>query len=188
MSLILITLTGCLHYDVHIRVDEAEEVTVSERIVMDAEWVESVGDTMEASRQVIERYGQEAKERGGKVETFGRDSAHAMFRYDTLAEFAQAWPDTADNGSRWDRAVHRQRTQGDTLLNELILFRMSPPDPNKRLPNQKLPTMTFTLYLPMPATDHNAHREMGNTYWWQFTEAMSAPDSVYLAWPAKTAP
>jgi hypothetical protein len=178
----VILLTGCLNYDVHIRVED-DEVTVVERIVMDPEWVESVGDTMEASKQVIERYAKEVKERGGKVKTFGRDSAHAEFHYDSLEEFGYAWPDTNDNRALYDRAIYRQRTQGDTLFHELVLFRMSPPDPDKKVQRQKYPILTFTLYLPATAVQHNADREIGTTYWWEFTEHMTEPDSVHVIWP-----
>jgi hypothetical protein len=183
----MILLTGCLHYDVHIRVEE-EEVTVVERLVMDPDWVESVGDTMEASKQVIERYAKEVKERGGKVKTFGRDSAHAEFRYDSLEEFAYAWPDTTDNRARWDRAVYRQPSRGDTVFHELVLFRMSPPDPGKEIPGQKRPILSFTVYLPDSAALHNADRVVGTTYYWRFTEEMAEPDSVHVVWASATAP
>lgn len=187
VGLVLILLTGCLNYDVHIRVEE-DGVTVVERLIMDPDWVETVGDTMEASQQVIERYAKEVKERGGKVKTFGRDSAHATFHYDSLEQFAYAWPDTTDNRARYDRAVYRQQTRGDTLCHELVLFRMSPPDREKDLPKQKYPTLTFTIYLPVEAVQNNADRVIGTTYWWRFSETMTEPDSVHLVWPAVSGP
>ena len=61
---------------------------------------------------------------------------------------------------------------------------MSPPDPDKRLPNQRFPILTFAITVPKPAHDHNAHRVAGQTYYWRFTEQIEKPDSVWIQWAA----
>ena len=86
-----------------------------------------------------------------------------------------------------EERVHRlvrQPSRGDTLFHELVLFRMSPPDPEKEIPGQKRPILSFAVYLPDSAAQHNADRVVGTTYYWRFTEQMAAPDSVHVVWPA----
>ena len=183
LALAPIFFSGCITYIAQIDIDPKGNVVVTERIAIDPVWRAQVSDSMNATVQIIERYRKEAKERGGKVKTFASDSARAVFRYKSLGDFVYNWPDTSENRSRWDRSLHRTYTHDDTTYEELVLFRMSPPDRSKELPNQKYPVLFFSITPPVPASQHNAHRVMGATYQWRFTEDLAEADSVLISWP-----
>lgn len=176
-------------YDADIRVARDGSVRVSERVVVDPDWKATYGDSLQAAERLINGYAKEAKQRGGKdVKTFDSDSARAEFRYPSLAAFVRAWPDSSDNGKRWDRSLYRRLTGSSGPEEELILFRMSPPDRSKEVKNQRYPVLRFYVTPPAPALRHNAHKVVGGTYFWRFTENMSAADSVWIVWPATPAP
>jgi hypothetical protein len=174
--------------DTTIDIDESNEVKVTERIILDQAWFATVRDSLGEPKQFLKNYQREAKERGGKSKTFGGDSARTIFKYDSPYDFAYFWPDTNDNRLLYDRAVYRQTYAGETLVHELVIFRMSPPDPAREKANQRYPILTFTLNLPVAAAYDNAHSRSGNSYHWQFTERLTAPDSVLIAWPVADTP
>jgi len=176
--------TGCMYWDADIRVARNGSVTVQERATIDPEWKAEIGDSLQAVEKVMKRYVAEAKKRGAKVKAFGSDSARADFQYPSLAAFARAWPDSSDEGKRWDRSLYH-RLAGETgPLDELILFRQSPPQRTKQSADQRYPVLTLRVTPPVPAVRHNAHAVQGSTYYWRFTEKMTRPDSVWIVWPA----
>lgn len=175
---------GCMEYDAAIRVAPDGKVAVHERLALDPDWKAEAGDTFQAAERVITQMAQEGKRRGGKVERFGDDSVHVAFDYASLASFARAWPDSADEGKQWDRAVYHRLQDSTGPAEELVLWRQSPPDRSKRTQNQRYPVLGFTITLPVPATRQNAHWVSGRTYGWRFTERMTHPDSVWIVWPA----
>jgi hypothetical protein len=175
---------GCMEYDAAIRVAPDGHVAVHERMAVDPEWAAEAGDTFQATHRVVNSMESEGKRRGGKVTRFGDDSVHVDFQYSSLAAFARAWPDSADEGKRWDRSLYRRLSDPTGPAEELILWRQSPPDRSKETQHQVYPVLSFSVTLPMPATRTNAHWTSGNTYGWRFTERMTKPDSVWIVWPA----
>ena len=81
------------------------------------------------------------------------------------------------------RRLYRRARYDSRICEELVLFRMSPPDPTKALPNQRYPVLSFVLTLPVAAETTNAHSRRGTSYAWRFSQNMTAIDSVWLAWP-----
>jgi hypothetical protein len=187
VAAIALATAGCLQYDAAIRVASDGKVAVHERMAVDPEWAEEAGDTFQAAERVITQMVLEAKKRGGKVERFGRDSVHVDFEYRSLASFARAWPDSADEGKQWDRALYRRLQDPAGAMEQLILWRQSPPDRSKETQHQRYPVLSFTVTLPVPAARQNAHWSAGRTYGWRFTEKMTKPDSVWIVWPAGAA-
>jgi hypothetical protein len=187
IALLALTAVGCVRFEAAIRVDKNGGVQVTEKVAVDEEWRATIQDTMNASKQVIDQYVKEARLRGGSVKASGTDSARADFRYPSIAAFARSWPDSSDDGQLFDRSVYHHLNENGVELEELILFRMSPPDPKERqrLQNQKMPVLRFAIVLPTTPVRHNAHHVSGQTYWWQFSETMTKPDSVWLVWPTK---
>ena len=178
-----LTASGCLHYQVQIDVAADRSVTVREKIVPESAWRMEAGDTSGATDNVLDQYVKEAIERGGETKRYGRDSATAAFRYPSLEAFVHAWPDSSDNDAFWDRSLLRHKRMDSRDCDELVLFRMSPPDPSKALPNQRYPTLGFTITLPAPAETTNAHSRRGTEYAWRFSERMTRVDSVWVVWP-----
>ncbi len=174
---------GCLQYVARIGVQRDGSVVVSEKMIPDAEWRADAGDSTGATRNLVAQYVEEARERGGEATAYGLDSATAVFRYPSLAAFADGWPDSADNRSVWDRSLYRRTVVHGKPCEELVLFRMSPPDPSAKMPNQRYPVLGFVLELPVPAETTNAHARDGARYAWRFTERMTRVDSVWVAWP-----
>ena len=183
---------GCVRFDAVIRIAPTGDVRVSEKVAIDPAWREEIADTMNASKQVIDQYAREARQRGGVVKTFGTDSATAEFRYASLRLFSRSWPDSSDDGQAFDRSVYHHFDENGKALEELILFRMSPPDERTRKQQkeqgQRLPVLRFAVVPPVTPVRHNAHHVTGNTYWWQFTETMAKPDSVWIVWPSGANP
>lgn len=175
--------TGCLHLRADIAISPTGEVAVRERLVPDPDWRMEAGDSLGATAKLIRQYVEEATARGGEARAYGLDSATAVFRYPSLEAFVYAWPDTADNRSFWDRSLLRRVQMHGKACDELVLFRMSPPDPSKALPNQRYPVLSFTLTLPAPAESTNAHSRLGTTYAWRFAQTMAQVDSVWAVWP-----
>jgi hypothetical protein len=68
-------------------------------------------------------------------------------------------------------------------LDELVLWREGPPDSAQRA-GRSSPVLTFWVTPPAPPVRHNAHAVVGQTYGWRFTSRMTAPDSVWIVWPA----
>jgi hypothetical protein len=184
-----IAAIGCVRYDAVVRVAKDGGVQVAEKVIIDPAWREEVQDTLNASKQVIDKYSKEARARGGVVKVFGSDSATAEFRYASLAAFARGWPDSTDDGQAFDRSVYHRLQEEGAALDELILFRMSPPDARtkKQQQGQRQPVLRFAVVPPGTPLRHNAHHVSGDTYWWQFTDAMQKPDSVWIVWPATPA-
>ena len=175
--------TGCLHFRADIAVSPAGEVVVRELLTPDPAWRMEAGDSTGGTRNLIDQYVEEATARGGEARAYGLDSATAVFRYTSLEAFVFAWPDSADNRTFWDRSLLRTVQLNGTTCHELVLFRMSPPDPSKALPNQRFPVLSFTVTLPVPAESTNAHSRQGTTYAWRFAQTMAHVDSVWVAWP-----
>lgn len=181
---VMLAAAGCIHYTARISVGPDGAVTVKELIVPDREWRAEAADSLGATQNLIKEYVDEARTRGGEAKGYGLDSAVAVFRYPSLAAFARSWPDSADNRSQWDRCVHRRVQHDGRDCEELVLFRMSPPDPREKLPNQRNPVLDFVLELPAEAETTNAHAVSGRRYGWRFTEQMQRVDSVWVVWPA----
>jgi hypothetical protein len=179
----VLSVTGCLHYTARITVKDDGSVVVTERLVPDPEWRAEAADSLGATQNLLEEYAEEVGERGGEAQVHGLDSVTAIFRYPSLAAFAHGWPDTLDNRSFWDRSLHRRSVVHSKPCEELVLFRMSPPDREAQLPNQRYPVLDFVIELPVPAETTNAHASAGRRYAWRFTEQMPAADSVWVAWP-----
>ncbi len=181
---LVLCFSGCILYTADIRVARDGSVLVRERVALDPEWKASVGDTLQAAERVLQRYKDETKVRGGKVLASDADSVLAEFHYRSLAAFAHDWPDSADEGQQWDRSLYRRRQENGRPVDELILWRMSPPDRSRDLSQRRYPVLTFWVTLPAPPLHHNAQVVRDGTYGWQFTEKMAAPDSVWIVWPA----
>lgn len=184
LAALIVGLSGCYHYDADIRVARDGSVTVRERLRIDPEWKAAVQDTLQAAEQIMRRYVAEVRDRGGRVVASGGDSAVAEFRYRSLADFDRAWPDSSDQGQMWDRSVYRRGAEGGRATDELILWRMSPPDRSQAAAGRRNPVLTFRVTLPAAALHHNAHVVRDGVYCWRFTEQMAAPDSVWIVWPA----
>jgi hypothetical protein len=184
LAALLVGLAGCFYYDADIRVAPDGSVLVHERIRIDQEWKAVVQDTLQAAERVIQRYVSEARVRGGRVVGFGSDSATAEFRYPSLAAFDRAWPDSSDHGQQWDRSVYRRGHEGGQATDELILWRMSPPERSTKQAKQRYPVLTFWVTPPAAPLRHNAHLSRDGTYGWRFTDQMTTPDSVWIVWPA----
>jgi hypothetical protein len=184
LAALLVGLAGCFYYDADIRVTPEGAVLVRERLRIDPEWKASVQDTLQAAERVILRYIDEARARGGRITAAGGDSAAAEFRYPSLAAFDRAWPDSADHGLQWDRSVYRRGREAGKPTDELILWRMSPPERPSQPGQQRYPVLTLWVTPPAPPLHHNAHFVQDGTYGWRFTEKMTAPDSVWIVWPA----
>jgi hypothetical protein len=184
LTALLVSLAGCFYFDADIRVAANGSVVVRERMQIDPEWKADVQDTLQAAERVIQRYVAEARARGGRIVATGGDSAVAEFRYPSLAAFDRAWPDSSDHGQQWDRSVYRRGREGGRATDELILWRMSPPDRTKGTANQRYPVLTFWITPPAAPLHHNAHATRDGAYGWRFTDQMTAPDSVWIVWPA----
>jgi len=184
LAALLAGLAGCFYYDADIRVAPDGSVRVRETLRLDPEWKASIGDTLQAAERVLGRYVEEARGRGGRIVANAGDSAVAEFRYPSLRAFDRAWPDSSDHGQQWDRSVWRRGEVDGQATDELILWRMSPPKPSDKPGKQRQPVLTFWVTPPAPPLRHNAHATRGGTYVWRFTEQMTAPDSVWIAWPA----
>ena len=178
-----LAITGCLHYQVQIDVGGDGAVVVRELVVPDPAWRQEAGDSSGGTANLLSQYASEVATRGGEAMRYGLDSATAVFRYPSLSAFARDWPDTTDNRSLWDRSLYRRARYDSRICEELVLFRMSPPDPTKALPNQRYPVLSFVLTLPVAAETTNAHSRRGTSYAWRFSQNMTAIDSVWLAWP-----
>lgn len=187
-AVIGLAAAGCMEYDAAIHVLGDGTVTVKERFVVDQDWVAMAGDSFQAAHRLMQNIVSEGKRRGGKVERFGDDSAYVDFSYPSLAAFARAWPDSSDEGKQWDRSLYYRLQEKTGPVDELILWRESPPAKGTTNPNQRMPTFVFTVTTPVPAIRNNAHFQAGRTYAWRFTERMTHPDSVLIAWPAQGAP
>src|SRR5262249_48896641 len=179
---------GCMEYDAAIHVLSDGSVRVKERFALDPDWVSQAGDSFQAARRLVDNIVAEGKRRGGKVERFGDDSVYVDFSYPSLAVFARAWPDSSDEGKQWDRSLYYRLNEKTGPVDELILWRESPPKKGTNNANQRMPTFVFTVTTPVPAIRNNAHFQSGRTYAWRFTERMTHPDSVLVAWPAQGTP
>jgi hypothetical protein len=180
---LLLCCAGCVFYTAEIHVARDGSVRVVEHLAIDPDWKASIGDTLQAAEQLLNRYRKEARLRGGKVLSASEDSVVMEFHYRTLAAFARAWPDSGDEGQRWDRSLFRRRTEDGRAVDELILWRQGPPDSSQaaKRPN---PMFTFWVTPPVPPIHNNAHAVNGAAYGWRFTARMTAPDSVWIVWPA----
>jgi hypothetical protein len=187
-ALLALLFAGCMEYDAAIHVLSDGTVTVKERFAVDPEWVAEAGDTFQAARRLVDNIEHEGKRRGGKVTRFDNDSVYVDFTYPSLAAFARAWPDSSDEGKQWDRSLYYRLQDKSGTLDELILWRESPPDRSKMNANQRMPRFAFTVTTPVPAIRNNAHWQSGRTYGWRFTEKMTKPDSVLIVWPATSSP
>jgi hypothetical protein len=184
LAALLAGLAGCFYYDADIRIARDGSVRVRETLRIDPEWKATIQDTLQAAERVLGRYVEEARGRGGRIVADAGDSAVAEFRYPTLAAFDRAWPDSSDHGQLWDRSVWRRGQVDGQRTDELILWRMSPPKPSDKPGQQPQPVLSFWVTPPVPPLRHNAHVVRGGTYGWRFTDKMTAPDSVWIAWPA----
>jgi hypothetical protein len=181
---LLVGLSGCFYYTADIRIAANGSVLVREHLRVDPQWKDEIQDTLQAAEKVLLQYTEEARTRGGKIVELAGDSAVAEFRYPSLALFDRAWPDSSDHGQQWDRSVFRRGREDGKAVDELILWRMSPPDRSAKKPAQRLPVLTFLVTPPAAPLRQNAHWSSGGTYGWRFTENMTAPDSVLIVWPA----
>lgn len=186
LGLLVLVTAGCIRYSADIRVAPDGKVLVREQVRVDQEWKAEVKDTLQAAGQVMDQYVLEARQRGGRVLSVTADSALVEFSYPSLQAFARAWPDSADEGQQWDRSLYRRRKADGQAVDELILWRMSPPDRTRERPNQRYPVLTFWVTPPAPPVHENSHFSRDGVYGWRFTEEMGVADSVWIVWPATT--